>query len=167
MSVADGVFQTSVLPPEIERTIQGDWQYLLMEGIRLIDEAAAGITSARQVPPPPSSVRYAPVAPAVAAPSPSSPPDVPAAMAAPQRLSRPSSLPSPPGKPDSTPPSSLTRSIGTDVAHLIDQGFAALRTSDRDEARKCWEEALRLDPANRMIELNLRKLDAKNLRDPR
>ena len=61
----------------------------------------------------------------------------------------------------------MARPLGNDVAHLIDQGFAALRTSDRDEARKCWEEALRLDPANRMIELNLRKLDAKNLRDPR
>lgn len=163
MSVVNGVFHTSTLPPDIERTIQGDWQYLLMEGIRLIDEAAAGITSDG---PSAISVRYAAVA-AAAAPSPNGTPDIPVATAAPPRVLRPSMMPPPPKQQDVTPPPPSIRTPGSNVAHLIDQGFAALRASNRDEARKYWEEALRLDPANRMIELNLRKLDAKNLRDPR
>jgi Flp pilus assembly protein TadD len=54
-----------------------------------------------------------------------------------------------------------------EVSRLIDLGFAALRSGNREEARKHWEDALKLDPSNRMIELNLRKLEAKNLRDQR
>jgi eukaryotic-like serine/threonine-protein kinase len=46
------------------------------------------------------------------------------------------------------------------VANLIDEGFSALRAGDRDAARRCWSEALHLDPSNRMIELNLRRLSA-------
>jgi len=36
--------------------------------------------------------------------------------------------------------------------------FSALRAGRRDDARRAWEAALGLDPGNRMIELNLRKL---------
>src|SRR4051812_23557855 len=43
MAVKNGLFYTSPLPPDIERTIKGDWQYLLIEGLRRLDEAAAGI----------------------------------------------------------------------------------------------------------------------------
>lgn len=47
------------------------------------------------------------------------------------------------------------------VAALIDQGFAALRGGDREGARRCWREALAIEPANRALELNLRRLEAK------
>jgi hypothetical protein len=46
------------------------------------------------------------------------------------------------------------------VATLIDEGFTALRRGERDTARRVWREALGLDPNNRMLELNLRRLDA-------
>jgi Flp pilus assembly protein TadD len=45
------------------------------------------------------------------------------------------------------------------VPSLIDEGFALLRAGKRDDARRAWEEALRLDPSNRRVELNLRKLN--------
>jgi hypothetical protein len=44
-------------------------------------------------------------------------------------------------------------------AKLVDEGFAALKRGDRDHARVCWSEALALDPTDRMLKLNLRKLD--------
>jgi eukaryotic-like serine/threonine-protein kinase len=47
------------------------------------------------------------------------------------------------------------------ASELIDQGFAAIRAGDREAAQRFWEAALRLDPANRGLELNLRKLVAK------
>ncbi|APR77678.1 serine/threonine protein kinase [Minicystis rosea] len=45
------------------------------------------------------------------------------------------------------------------VAMLIDEGFTALRRGEIDVARRAWEEALSLDPTNRMLALNLRRLD--------
>ncbi|HVK69944.1 MAG TPA: tetratricopeptide repeat protein, partial [Polyangium sp.] len=46
-----------------------------------------------------------------------------------------------------------------EVASLMDQGFTALRNGQREDARKFWQQALELDPGNRRIELNLKKLD--------
>ena len=43
---------------------------------------------------------------------------------------------------------------------LIDQGFAALRAGNAAEARQCWTQALLLDPDNRSLQFNLRKLDS-------
>ena len=48
-----------------------------------------------------------------------------------------------------------------EVAQLVDQGFSALKSGDRERAKRCWRDALRLDPSNRALELNLRKLEAK------
>lgn len=45
-----------------------------------------------------------------------------------------------------------------EVAALIDQGFDAMRANDLGRARRRWEAAMALDPQNRMVELNLRKL---------
>ncbi|MFT3772233.1 MAG: protein kinase [Minicystis sp.] len=50
------------------------------------------------------------------------------------------------------------------VAVLIDQGFTALRRGETDTARRAWQEALGLDPHNRMLALNLRRLDAMGRR---
>jgi hypothetical protein len=46
------------------------------------------------------------------------------------------------------------------AADLIDEGFRCLRRKEYDRARELWQNALALEPGNRMLELNLRKLDA-------
>jgi hypothetical protein len=43
---------------------------------------------------------------------------------------------------------------------LIDLGFAALRAGNRAEARQCWTQAVALEPDNRSLQFNLRKLDS-------
>ena len=46
------------------------------------------------------------------------------------------------------------------AALLIDQGFSALRRGEPATARLAWREALDLDPSNRTLALNLRRLEA-------
>jgi DNA-binding response OmpR family regulator len=58
-------------------------------------------------------------------------------------------------QPDHVPEAAIKKSVPV----LIDEGFAHLRAGKRDDARKAWEEALRLEPGNRLIEVNLRKLN--------
>jgi hypothetical protein len=58
-------------------------------------------------------------------------------------------------------PETTAQDAASTTAHtLIDQGFAALRTGNLNEARKRWSEALVLAPDNRRIQFNLRKLDS-------
>jgi eukaryotic-like serine/threonine-protein kinase len=81
---------------------------------------------------------------------------------------------SPPPSPSPASPSPLMsrlsglRSLGGEprerapdaVAVLIDEGFSALRRGDPGRARRAWQEALDREPGNRMLALNLRRLDA-------
>jgi serine/threonine-protein kinase len=47
------------------------------------------------------------------------------------------------------------------ISKLVDEGFTALKRGDREHARACWSEALSLDPTDRSLQLNLRKLETK------
>ena len=49
-------------------------------------------------------------------------------------------------------------------ASLVDKGFAALRGGKVEEARQCWLAAKELDPDNRSLDLNLKKLESKSTR---
>jgi hypothetical protein len=42
--------------------------------------------------------------------------------------------------------------------HLVDLGFAAMRSGDIEQARLLWTQALEQDPNNRALQFNLRKL---------
>ena len=53
---------------------------------------------------------------------------------------------------------------GGSVATLIDEGFSALGRGETDTARRVWREALGLDPSNRSLELNLRRLEGMGAR---
>jgi CheY-like chemotaxis protein len=53
---------------------------------------------------------------------------------------------------------SMPQEIASEVSRLIDEGFDRLRAGRREDARFAWEHALELDPSNKAIELNLRKL---------
>jgi DNA-binding response OmpR family regulator len=50
------------------------------------------------------------------------------------------------------------------ASSLVDKGFAALRAGKVEEARKCWLAAKELDPDNRSLDLNLKKLESKAIR---
>jgi DNA-binding response OmpR family regulator len=131
MTVEQGAFHTTAFPLDVERTITGTWQYLLMEGARRLDESARHRPSHEALP---------------TAERPSS--SGPAGR---------STVRSGSGK---APPTARSNGQRLDAPRLIDEGFAHLRAGKRDDARRAWEEALRIDPSNRMVELNLRKLNA-------
>jgi CheY-like chemotaxis protein len=62
------------------------------------------------------------------------------------------------------PPDSTGGEPTVAAAKLVDKGFAALRAGNKEEARRCWEAAKELDPENRAIDLNLRKLGSLSAR---
>ncbi len=186
MTVVNGLFHTSPLPPDIERTIRGDWQYLLMEGIRRLDELAAGITPDEPRP----SMRYAPprlhvpgagrrgdgravLDPAAAADADGSRAPAPqAAAAAPPRAPAPAQAAAPPPQAAAArrrcrlPPTRTRAPAPTCRASSI----KASPRSDRATVTRRASSGKRRSSSilqNRMIELNIRKLDAKNLRDQR
>lgn len=53
---------------------------------------------------------------------------------------------------------------GGDFSGLVDKGFEHLRRKEYLGAKDMWEQALAMDPGNRMLELNLKKLE--NLMQP-
>jgi response regulator of citrate/malate metabolism len=169
LTVKNGLFHTTPLPPDVERSIHGDWQYLLIEGMRRLDEAAERgelpegdrpslrlMSSSRPPPPIPSSRP-----PRITEP----PPEAPFSRARPAQ---------PPGATVTLSRSTVGSMLrgaaqgddettaSPEVTRLIDQGFSALRAGQREDARRAWQEALRLDPGNRMLELNLRKLGVES-----
>ncbi len=166
LGIKNGVFTTAPLPPELERSIRGDWQHLLIEGMRRLDEASAG----RDAPPEITagdrpSLRLAPPpgardsmeldasfgAPRAAPPSSGTVTLSRSTMGSMLRGPSSSGVESDPSPPEIPPRS-------PEVTRLIDEGFSSLRAGRRDEARRAWESALRLEPSNRMLELNLKKL---------
>ncbi len=162
LTIQSGLFYTSPLPPDLDRTLSGDWQFQLIEGLRKVDEAAHRGARAEELSSVQPSRRRSDEAPPSFAKAPGSsslPLAVPSSMAM--------------GAVDSGRATSPSPGIGqglspsVSVARLIDDGFTLLRAGRRDDARKSWEEALRLDPHNRMIVLNLRKLEAPEARTTR
>jgi DNA-binding response OmpR family regulator len=143
LGVRNGLFSTAPLPPDVERTLEGDWQHLLIEGLRRLDEAGAGDRpSLRPAPPSRESVSAFRADPS------------PAPEATGVTFGR-STLGSMIG--DASPGPG---GRAPEVSRLVDDGFRALRAGRREEAKRAWEAALALDPGNRMVELNLRKLGA-------
>ena len=162
LGVKNGVFSTGPLPPDVERSLRGDWQYLMIEGLRRLDESVA---AQREVTVPEGGDR-----PSLRISFGSIPPP---------RLSSPDlRVASPPPPPASGSTVTLSRSTtgamlrgpsveteaplapSPEVSRLVDEGFQALRAGRREDARRAWEAALGLDPDNRTLELNLRKLGA-------
>jgi hypothetical protein len=178
IAVEDGVFNMAPMPPDFERTIYGDYQHILMEGVRKLDEKARGGPT-EDDPAPRPSVRPGRISstgkddwsfepenfvaqkvqlPTNArmrldnlAPAPV-PRDIPPPPASPQ-------FDVPPPPPPESAEETAARKKEREVSLLMDQGFSALRAGSRDEARTFWQQALELDPGNRRIELNLKKLD--------
>jgi hypothetical protein len=58
-----------------------------------------------------------------------------------------------------SPDATAQAPAGSPITKLVDEGFAAIRARDLETARRKWEEASKLDPDNRTIQLNLRRLE--------
>jgi CheY-like chemotaxis protein len=146
IAIEDGLFSMTPLPASVPTTITTDWQHVLMEAARLVDERTKDNSTAPASRP---NVRAddATLGDTVGddgwqlggweAPVPSSRSEV---------LYR----------------ESLRGAADPVVAaaRLVDGGFAALRAGNIEHARRCWQAAQRLDPENRSIELNLKKLES-------
>lgn len=141
-----GTFNTLPLPHDAPRSIERNWQHLMLDAMRLKDE----IESGRMPPPRPTTKREIPAPPK---PAPTSIPEAP-----PPRPQTPENA----GHRWSSAvarQSDVPGNRDSETAGLIEQGFDALRAGRLDEARRRWECVLELDPDNRVVELNLRKLE--------
>lgn len=144
LEAEDGVFRTTPLPEGVPRTIHTDWQHALMEAVQILDERAS--------------------------PSHRSTGSFPAIRLDESLLDKVSGGGDP--APARRPGSHLlsggeSRRVprgGGAASSLVDKGFAALRAGNVDEARQCWLAAKQLDPENRSLDLNLKKLENRAAR---
>jgi hypothetical protein len=141
----DGAFRTTPLPDDVEPTIHTNWQHVLLEAVRTLDERAN--SSTRQTG------------------------SFPAIHIEDSVLDK---LP-PRGSDDlSIEHRGLNALAGAEArkaprpggaaSSLVDKGFAALRAGKMDEARQCWLAAKELEPDNRSLDLNLKRLESKSTR---
>jgi DNA-binding response OmpR family regulator len=125
-----GIFNTLPVPAAGPRTIHADWRHLLIEGMRLEDEQQR---------------------------------DGPSDLDIDLALSEPAEVPAPAGPAEqwqaAVERSRTTPGSDAEVARLVDQGFRRLRERDFAGARALWLQAQALAPDNRMLALNLRRLD--------
>jgi DNA-binding response OmpR family regulator len=136
LAAEDGVFRTTPLPDNIEPSIHLSWQQALMEAVRVLDERGR---------------------------SPRRTGSFPAIRIDDLSLDHPNQG----DAPRETSPKEITvdarrtpRSEGV-ASSLVDRGFAALRAGNVEEARQFWLAAKKLDPENRSLDLNLKKLDGR------
>jgi CheY-like chemotaxis protein len=142
LDAQDGVFRTTPLPEGVARTIHAGWQQALMEAVQQLDERST------------STHRSAGTLPAIRVDD-SMFEKIAAhgAPAEPRRRTSPLLL-------DGVEARQTPRSGGA-ASSLVDKGFAALRAGNVEEARQCWLAAKQLDPENRSLDLNLKKLETR------
>jgi DNA-binding NarL/FixJ family response regulator len=156
INATSGTFGTIPTPESVPQTITVNWQHLLLEGMRLRDERAAGRG--------PEKKSEAAAAKNQAAPAPPPPPAQ--VRLRPKRESR-SAWPEPEERQPSSGKNDAKASAWKpppgprDIAALIDEGFSAMRDGDYATARLRWERVLELEPDNRTVQSNLRRLEEK------
>ena len=138
LAAQDGTFRTTPLPGEVEPTIQMDWQHALMDAVRMLDEQSNKLSPRQSGSFPAIRMDDSALGPAE---------DKRRGDHALNAIEA-RQLPRPPGV----------------ASSLVDKGFAALRAGNPEEARQFWLAAKKLDPENRSIDLNLRKLDSRATR---
>jgi DNA-binding response OmpR family regulator len=144
LDAQDGVFRTTPLPDDVEPNIHTNWQYALMEAVRMLDERAN------------SSPRQTGSFPAIRVED--SVLDKMSARGGDEPIER---------RGMNLLVASEARKAprpGGAASSLVDKGFAALRAGKVEEARQCWLAAKELDPENRSLDLNLKKLESKAIR---
>ena len=142
LDAQDGVFRTTPLPEGVETNIHANWQHALMEAVRELDERTN------------SSHRSTGSFPAIRVDD--SIREKMSARGAEGELLRHHAASLLSGVESRQAPRS-----GGAASSLVDKGFAALRAGKVAEARECWLAAKKLDPENRSIDLNLKKLEGR------
>jgi DNA-binding response OmpR family regulator len=145
LDAQDGVFRTTPLPDGVVRTIHANWQHALMEAVQALDERAN------------SSHRSTGSFPAIRVDD-SILDQISAPGAEAEPLRRPAAYLLAGIEARQAPRS------GGAASSLVDKGFAALRAGNVEEARQCWLAAKQLDPENRSLDLNLKKLESRATR---
>jgi hypothetical protein len=132
-----------------ERTLHGNWQTLLLSATQILDErnhedrqSGKGDASTKRKAAPQSSSRSSEHL--FALPFPDEPKTRPNLDAQDAHATATS---------DSAGQNPVT------AQEWIDQGFSALRVGDNERARACWTTALAMQPSDRTLRFNLRKLD--------
>lgn len=141
LAAQDGIFRTAPLPLEIEPTIHNNWQHALMDAVRTLDERAN------------APLRQTGSFPAIRIDDPVF-----------GKLSSSDETPSSEGNRKGKGHSPHSRKTPRVASSLVDKGFAALRAGNVEEARQCWLAAKQLDPDNRSLDLNLKKLENRSPR---
>jgi hypothetical protein len=148
LDAKDGVFRTTPLPESVPRTIHSPWQQALMEAVQRLDERSN------------SSRRSTGSLPAIRADDCMLETMTEEDSGEVGRKRR--------GTPTSfvlagVEARQMPRADGA-ASSLVDKGFAALRAGNVEEARQCWLAAKQLDPENRALDLNLKKLETRAAR---
>ena len=138
LDAQDGVFRTTPLPDGIQPSLHVSWQQALMEAVQILDERSN------------SSRRNTGSFPAIRIDE-----SVLENMSAPSQESEKRRAPA------ITLESRQSPRSGGVASSLVDRGFAALRAGSVDEARQYWLAAKKLDPENRSLDLNLKKLESR------
>jgi DNA-binding response OmpR family regulator len=144
LDAREGVFRNTPLPDDIEPNIHENWQHALMDAVRTLDERAN------------SSSRQSGSFPAIRIDD-SMLEKMSARTGDDLSQRRETALRS------GSEGRKTARPNGA-ASSLVDKGFAALRAGKVDEARECWLAAKELDPENRSLDLNLKKLESKAIR---
>jgi len=141
-----GSFDLVPVSGSIERTLDGHWQSLLLSAVQMLDERNHQTNGVAQ---------------------PERPQESPKSSSSSGQLMLLALSSDGPAPEDAQGTPSVADGVfdarkdaSASAVALIDRGFAALRAGNPAEARQCWTQALALDPDNRSLRFNLRKLDS-------
>jgi hypothetical protein len=146
-----GTFDLAPVSGSVERTLEGNWQSLLLSAVQMLDERNYRSREDTPSEAPQCSPRSS---------SPSGRSGELLLMAMPPDSQGQAAAPSTPSVAASV--FDARKDANTSAVALIDKGFAALRAGNPAEARQSWTQALVLDPDNRSLQFNLRKLDSSS-----
>jgi hypothetical protein len=144
-----GSFDLAPVSGSIERTLDGHWQSLLLSAVQILDERNHRNRDGSQ-----SEVSQD--GPRTSSSSGRSGEHMLIALPADGQSQ--ADAPATPSVAEGVPGGGKDASASAEA--LIDRGFAALRVGNSAEARQCWTQAVALDPDNRSLQFNLRKLDS-------
>jgi hypothetical protein len=159
----EGAFDLVPAPADVERTLHGSWQSLLLGATQILDErnhdnSLSAKAEARDLPPLHPGARTAEHL--FALPPEDEPKTLPtdALVEEPDEPSDSAST-NPFDDSPATQPASTFGQERQDWQAWIDLGFAALREGDNQKAKEYWQAALAQQPDNRTLQFNLRRLD--------